>query len=322
VPGRRFSRRYVERVNITNTMIVNRQHIVQAYNDRISNAMFRHRVAGAVTAVTRDTFTSGQRVGDRRVRLDEREIARTRGSALAPQIQPGRESRLGVADAVRRNVRVPPQAVVDRQVIVKREPPPSAARFARNRGLADAVREQAGRSPPPHDRDDRRDAADRRPGSTAYTNPRADAVGDAVQAAERDRLRAERNARVQRTRDDRPPQEWRRTDRRPIAERPSADEVVRRAGQSQPERRNLPDHQEQRQQVMRRELEQRQQPGRERAAQQRDQAREQPAAQRERHVERPQVERQSRPEPRQQSDNTQPGQQQNRGRGRPQKDDP
>jgi hypothetical protein len=322
VPGRRFSRRYVERVNFTNTVIVNRQHIAQAYNNRITDATFRHRVAGAVTAVTQDTFTSGQRVGDRRVRLDEREIARTRGTALAPQIQPGRESRLGVADGVRRNVRVPPPTVVDRQVIVKREPPPSAARFARNRGLADTVREQAGRSPPPQDRGDRGEAADRRPGSTAYANPRADAVRDAVQAAERDRLRAESNARAQRARDDRPPQEWRRTDRRPIAERPAADEVVRRAGQSQPERRNSPDHQEQRQQVMQRELEQRQQLGRERAAQQRDQAREQPAAQRERHVERPQVERQSRPEPPQQSDNTQPRQQQqNRGRGRPQKED-
>ncbi len=362
VPGRRFSHRYVERVNVTNTVIINRTHITEIYNNRARNVPYRNRVAGAVTAVTRNAFTSAQRTGDHRVRIDDRELTRTRGAAVAPQIQPVRESRLGVSEAVRRNVRVPPQTVANRQVIVKREPPPSAAHFARNRGHADAVREQAGRSARPEDRVDRGEATNRgRPGNTNDANSRSDAIRGGAQAAERDRVRAARNARAaQDARDNRPPQDRPRTDGPPRTDRPQV-ETAREARRAQPDPRNSPDQpqprplqerlqqerqrnesrpaelqqREQRdlrqQQVQRQQLEQRQQQGREHAMRQREQAQQQAAAQqtqqRQRNaerpqVERPQVERQNRPEPAKPAENKpQPRQQQNRGRERPQQDD-
>ncbi|HVZ23513.1 MAG TPA: DUF6600 domain-containing protein, partial [Vicinamibacterales bacterium] len=143
VPARRFSPRYVERVNVTNTVIVNRTYITNVYENRVTHITYRNRtVPGAVTAVSRTTFTSAQPVGRHTVRLTEREITRVQATAFAPRIEPVRESRLGT---VRRNVRVPPATIVNRQVIVKREPPPAAARFARNAGERDAAREQADR---------------------------------------------------------------------------------------------------------------------------------------------------------------------------------
>ena len=133
VPGRRFSHRYVERVNVHNTVIVNRTYITNVYENRERNVNYRNRgVPGAVTAVSRNTFASAQRVGDHRVRLDERDFNRAQGTAVAPQIAPVRESRLGADARARPNVRVPPRTVVDRQVVVKRDPPPAARRFVRS----------------------------------------------------------------------------------------------------------------------------------------------------------------------------------------------
>jgi len=147
VPGRRFSHRYVERVNVSNTVIVNRTYITNVYNNRERNVTYRNRgVPGAVTAVSRTTFTSAQRVGNHRVRIDEREINRSQGTAAAPQIAPVRESRLGAGSSARVNGRAPPRTVVDRQVVVKRPPPPAARRFVRNEERDNTPREQVDRS--------------------------------------------------------------------------------------------------------------------------------------------------------------------------------
>ncbi len=147
VPARRFSPRYVERVNVTNTMIV-RRTVNEVYNNRAANVTYRnHAVPGAVTAVSRDTFTSARRTGDRRVRVDSQDITRAVVAAEAPQIQPMRESRLGVGEDARRNVRVPPQAVVTRQVIVKRASPPSSgAPTSRTSAKAGTTRERTDRA--------------------------------------------------------------------------------------------------------------------------------------------------------------------------------
>jgi hypothetical protein len=146
VPARRFSPRYVERVNVTNTMIVKRT-VSEVYNNRATNVTYRNRVVpGAVTAVSRETFTSAERVGERRVGVDTQDITRAVVTAEAPQIQPVRDSRLGVSEATRRNVRVPPQTVVNRQVVVRRAPPPAAARVERSTGQINTAREQMDRS--------------------------------------------------------------------------------------------------------------------------------------------------------------------------------
>jgi hypothetical protein len=320
VPARRFSPRYVERVNVSNT-IVNRVMITNVYNNRAANVTYRNRaVAGAVTTVSRTTFTSAQRVGDRRIRVDEQQIARARGTAVAPQIQPVRESRLGVSEAVRRNVRVPPQTVVNRQVIVKREPPPSGAHFARNRGQVDSARAPVDRSPRPQDHIDRGEAVNRgRPDNTGDANARADANRDAARAAERDRERAERNARAApNPRDDRPPQTH-GAERPAHVDQPQA-EAARRIQQSQADRRAMADRQQedqarQRQQQERQQQEQRQQQGqRERATQQREQQQQAVARQIQ--------ERQNRPEPQKPAENKpKPQQQQDRERRRQDQND-
>ncbi|HEV7607884.1 MAG TPA: DUF6600 domain-containing protein [Steroidobacteraceae bacterium] len=225
VPARRFSPRYVERVNVTNT-IVNRVIITNVYNNRAGNVTYRNRaVPGAVTSVTRTTFTSAQRIGDRRVRIDEREISRTGSTAMAPQIQPGRESRLGASEA-RRNVRVPPATVVSRQVIVKRSPPPSGAHFARNVGQPDARHEPADRQNRAPDRTDRSDTVIRtRPDNGRNADARPDVNRDAAQPAPSDRARDARNpSNMDRRHDDRPPRVNQPRVSQPADSQPSANQ--------------------------------------------------------------------------------------------------
>jgi hypothetical protein len=128
VPGRRFSRHYVERVNVANT-IVAQARIREMYEHRGPAPNYRNRaVPDAITSVARDTFTSAQRTGNRRVRLDPRELNGSPGQGAPPHIAPVRDSRLG--GVARANPRVRPD-LATRQVIVKRDPPPSSARFAR-----------------------------------------------------------------------------------------------------------------------------------------------------------------------------------------------
>ena len=180
VPARRYSPRYVERVNVSNTVIVNKTYITNVYENRVTNVTYRNRtVPGAVTAVTRTTFTSAEPVGRHVVRIDEREITRVRASGAAPRIEPPRQSILGMNDAARRNVRTPPEAVRERQVVTKRAPPPSAAHFVRNAGPAGATasmgdrvrqRDAAGQ----RDAGERNDAARRDQAARDQANARND----------------------------------------------------------------------------------------------------------------------------------------------------
>ena len=131
VPARRYSHRYFERVNVTNTVIVNRTYMTDVYNNRGGNLSYRNRmVPGAVTTVSRTAFTSAGRVGDHRVRVDDREMGRWRAAAVPPPIAPARESRYGGSS--RGYVRPPPREVVDRPVVVNRRPPSSSEHFTRS----------------------------------------------------------------------------------------------------------------------------------------------------------------------------------------------
>ncbi|HET9864327.1 MAG TPA: DUF6600 domain-containing protein [Steroidobacteraceae bacterium] len=146
VPARRFSPRYVERVNVSNT-IANRIRFRNFYDRPEHHYHYRNRdVPGAVTSVARNVFTSGRRVNEHRVRLDGHEI--TRVAARPPRIEPARESRFG--GATRTNFR-PPRAVAERPVVVKRKPPTASERLVH--GVANRL--DASRAPqrqrPPHD---------------------------------------------------------------------------------------------------------------------------------------------------------------------------
>jgi hypothetical protein len=157
VPARRFSPRYVERVNVSNT-IANHIRFRNFYDRPEHHYHYRNRnVPGAVTSVSRDVFTSARRVGDHRVRLDGNEIARV--AARPPRIEPARESRFG--GAPRTNFR-PPRAVVERSVVVKRPPPSVSGHVAR--GVVDRV--ESSRAPDRRPRD---------PGSPGRSVPRPSA---------------------------------------------------------------------------------------------------------------------------------------------------
>jgi hypothetical protein len=261
VPGRRFSPRYVERVNLSNSTIISRTVVREVQENRARNVNYRNRVVpGAVTAVSRATFTSAERIGTNRVRLNEQEIERAQATSIAPQIAPVRESRLG---AVRATVRPPPQSVVNRQVVVRRNPPPAAAPLVRSTtSPVNAPRATA-----------------ERPSRTQDQGPRSrDIVSESVH-----RNRPEPAPRAERPVTETAPRA------RPVApERRPAAEQVRREVEIQQRRVQQAEqaHQQrdqQRQQHQQRENSQRQQePAR--------QAAPRPAEQRERNVERPRVE--------------------------------
>jgi hypothetical protein len=217
VPRRRYSHRYLERVNDSNTVIANRNHISEAYENAARNIAYRNRtVPGGVTAATRATFTSAGRTGNLRVRDSEPGVARTIASAVAPQIAPLRESRLG--GPARANVRVPPKTIADRQVVVRRDPPPTAARYARrpaeNRELARAPDrvarppergqqqiESNGRAAIARDRSDRPPRVDRPIGESVPPTQTSTSVFDRrglVERVREDRDRQVREGQLQR----------------------------------------------------------------------------------------------------------------------------
>jgi hypothetical protein len=143
VPGRRHSRHYFDRVNHSNTVIVDRRHLNDVFENRARNNAYRNRrVADAITAAARSQFTSGSRIGEHRIRSNDPDFARGVASAAAPRIAPVRESRLGGPG--RQQVRLPPQAIENRQVVVRRDPPAPMARLAR----AARSHAEVGRAPP------------------------------------------------------------------------------------------------------------------------------------------------------------------------------
>jgi len=149
VPGRHFSRHYWERVNYSNAY-VSRANFSDAVANRVQAAAHRNRsVPGAVTGMPRSAFTSAGRTSDHRGRFNDQDLANSVVSAAPPRIAPVRESRLG--GPTRANVRVPPASLANRQVVVRRDPPPVAARFARRpapSGQASLVQTERPAHPP------------------------------------------------------------------------------------------------------------------------------------------------------------------------------
>jgi hypothetical protein len=146
VPSYRVSRTYVNQVNITNTTVnttvVNNYYnnVVVNKNVNVTNVTYvNQRVDGAVTATSRQTFTSGQSVHNNIVRVNEREIESAPVVAATPAVQPTRQSVIGAGRpaAVR-----PPAPVIDRAVVAKTAPPPPPPRFERQQA---AIQQNGGR---------------------------------------------------------------------------------------------------------------------------------------------------------------------------------
>jgi hypothetical protein len=126
-PAYRVTPRYVERVNVYNTTIINRTQVTNVYNTvyvqkNVTNVNYQNRTY--VTATSQASFTSAQPVGRNLVRVDSREAASAQVSPMTPAVAPQQRSVMGGAASAR--VRPPAQAI-SRQVVAKTAPPPPAA---------------------------------------------------------------------------------------------------------------------------------------------------------------------------------------------------
>jgi hypothetical protein len=128
-PSYHVSRGYVERVNVSNTVIVNRTQVTNVYNTvyvnktvNVNNITYQNqRANNAVTATTQTSFTGGQPVGRNMVRVDARQVA---SAPVAPvtAIAPQQRSFVGATAAAK--VR-PPATLVNRNVVARTAPPPA-----------------------------------------------------------------------------------------------------------------------------------------------------------------------------------------------------
>jgi hypothetical protein len=149
VPSYHVSRTYVNNVNITNTTVnttvVNNYYtnVVVNKNVNVTNVRYVNQgVAGAVTATSTQTFTSGQSVHNNMMRVNEREMASAPAVTATPGVPPTRES---VAGAGRPTTARPPAALARREVVARTAPPPPPARFERQQA---AIQQNEGRPLP------------------------------------------------------------------------------------------------------------------------------------------------------------------------------
>jgi hypothetical protein len=144
VPPYRTSERYVQRVNVTNTT-VNVVNVTNVYNNRTDNNvtyMHQHN-AGAVTAVSHDTFINSRSVANSNVRVNQQQMQTAevqRNFAVAPV----QRSVVGASTAA--TVR-PPAAVMSRQVVVKETPAPVRPSFNNTAPQQNRTFRQAGTPP-------------------------------------------------------------------------------------------------------------------------------------------------------------------------------
>jgi hypothetical protein len=121
VPPYHHSPRYIERVNVTNTVIVNRTVI-----NNVNVNYVNRRVPGAMTAVPRDIMMSGRSVGGAAIRVPNDIAARADVGPLAA-IAPQRGALL---DGRGPGGSAPPPAVTNRRFVARESPPAPPVPFA------------------------------------------------------------------------------------------------------------------------------------------------------------------------------------------------
>jgi hypothetical protein len=128
-PSYHVSERYVERVNVSNTTIVNRTQITNVYNNvyvnkttvNVTNITYQNqRANNAVTATSQASFTTAQPVARNQVRVDARQIA---SAPVSPTTAVAPQARSFSGAAAPAKVR-PPATLASRNVVAKTAPPP------------------------------------------------------------------------------------------------------------------------------------------------------------------------------------------------------
>jgi len=93
VPGYWHSRRYIQNINVTNTVIVNNRYIVDAYRGRRGQLDYRYRrQVNAVTVVGRDSFVSGRSIGGHLAQVSPGDLRRWHHDVRPPAIAPAHGS--------------------------------------------------------------------------------------------------------------------------------------------------------------------------------------------------------------------------------------
>ena len=136
VPSYQVSRGYVNRVNVSNT-VVNQTTITNVYNTtiinkttNITNVTYVNRnVNNAVTAVPQRSFVSAQPVARAAVPINRQQIDSAPMSSRAA-VPPAREAVLGLHANTANRVAAPSQAIANRTVTAKAAPPPPPPSFA------------------------------------------------------------------------------------------------------------------------------------------------------------------------------------------------
>src|SRR6266849_1375377 len=131
MPYYRGSRGYVERLNVTNT-VVNVTKVTNVYNVYNSNqrnvtniTYVNQRVNNGVTVVSRETFVNARPVARNLGHFDPRQVADAPVDHRV-SVQPIRASVLGAGTPARFR---PPQAIINRQVVATQRPTPPKQPF-------------------------------------------------------------------------------------------------------------------------------------------------------------------------------------------------
>ncbi|HUA22017.1 MAG TPA: DUF6600 domain-containing protein [Bryobacteraceae bacterium] len=134
VPAYRTSPAYLNRVNVTNTVIVNNINIT---NVNVTNVNYVNRSApGAVMAVQREAFTGARPVQSAAIAVRP-DVARSAPVVAAVAVAPTRAS-VTRAPAQGANVVKPTAAVESHPVIAKKAPPPPPVPFAQKQAALNA----------------------------------------------------------------------------------------------------------------------------------------------------------------------------------------
>ena len=141
-PSYHVSERYVERVNVSNTRIVNRTQVTNVYNTvyvnktvNVTNITYQNqRANNSVTATSQASFTTAQPVGRNQVRVDARQMAAAPVTPLA-SVAPQQRSFAGAGGAAKAH---PPANFASRNVVAKTAPPPAPVPVAQQMKAAQA----------------------------------------------------------------------------------------------------------------------------------------------------------------------------------------
>jgi hypothetical protein len=122
VPAYRVTPGYVQRVNVAHVTNVN------VTNINVTNITYVNRaVPGAMTAVSRDTFTQARPVAAAAVAISREQA---QGASVVGTAAPVAPQRASFAGQAQRGAPMPPPAAIARQVVVRTAPPPPPAPFA------------------------------------------------------------------------------------------------------------------------------------------------------------------------------------------------